>query len=252
MLKKILTAIALIVVVSGAHAADNADKTVRAAIHSLLPLAVIDTVVKSNLPGFYEVIISGQIVYVTADGKYLLQGNLYNVPDKKDMTSARIAAIREQAIKQLPASKQIIFAAKNPKHTVTVFTDLDCPYCRAFNKNVAAFNNAGISVNYVMFPLDIHPGAEKAAVAIWCAADRKTALNEAMDGKNPGNATCKNPVAETKALGVSLGINATPTVLAEDGTSVNLNKAQSPQAFMAELDRLAAASKGNPDKLAGR
>lgn len=252
MLKKILCAFALLFVFSGAHAADSADKTVRAAIHSLLPLAVIDTVVKSNLPGFYEVIISGQIVYVTADGKYLLQGNLYNVPAKKDLTSARIAAIREQAIKQLPASRQIMFTAKNPKHTVTVFTDLDCPYCRAFNKNVAAFNNAGISVNYVMFPLDIHPGAEKAAVAIWCAADRKAALNEAMDGKDPGNATCNNPVAQTKALGVSLGITATPTVLAEDGTSVNLAKAQSPQTFMAELDRLAAASKGNADKLAGR
>ncbi|MEO8802834.1 MAG: DsbC family protein [Rudaea sp.] len=251
MLKKILAAIALVAVVTGAHAADNAEKTVRAAIHSLLPLAVIDTVVKSDLPGFYEVIVSGQIVYVTADGKYLLQGNLYNVPAKKDLTEARIAAIREQAVKALPASNQIMFAAKNPKHTVTVFTDLDCPYCRAFNKNVPAFNNVGISVNYVMFPLDIHPGAEKAAVAIWCSEDRKAALNSAMDGKDPGNATCKNPVAETKALGVSLGIGATPTVLAEDGTSVNLDKAQSPQAFLAELDRL-AASKSKSDKLAGR
>lgn len=249
MLKKILSAIALLTVVGGVHAADNADKTVRAAIHSLLPLAVIDTVVKSDLPGFYEVIISGQIVYVTADGKYLLQGNLYNVPAKEDLTQARLAAIREQAVKQIPASKQIMFAAENPKHTVTVFTDLDCPYCRAFNKNVAAFNKAGISVNYVMFPLDIHPGAEKAAVAIWCAKDRKVALNEAMEGKDPGNATCKNPVAETKALGVSMGISATPTVLAEDGTTVNLAKAQSPQSFLAELDRLAAA-KSKSDKLA--
>ncbi|HET8942931.1 MAG TPA: hypothetical protein VFN13_13185, partial [Rudaea sp.] len=73
-----------------------------------------------------------------------------------------------------------------------------------------------------------------------------------MDGKDPGNATCNNPVAQTKALGVSLGISATPTVLAEDGTSVNLTKAQSPQMLMAELDRLAAASKSNADKLAGR
>ncbi|MGA9335979.1 MAG: DsbC family protein [Rudaea sp.] len=251
MLKRILSLIALLAVVGGVHAADNADKTVRAAIHSLLPLVVIDKVVKSDLPGFYEVVISGQIVYVTADGKYLLQGNLYDVPAKKDLTQARIAAIREQAVKALPASKQLIFAAKNPKHTVTVFTDLDCPYCRAFNKNLVAFNKAGISVDYVMFPLDIHPGAQKAWVAVWCSDDRKAAFNEAMNGKDPGTATCANPVAETKALGLSLGISATPTVLAEDGTSVDLTKAQSPQSLMAELDRL-AESKIKSDKLAGR
>jgi thiol:disulfide interchange protein DsbC len=239
MLRKLFS-IALLGAVSSVHA-DDSEKTVREAMRSLLPNAVVDQVVKSELPGFYEVIISGQIVYVSGDGKYLLQGNLYNVPAKKDLTAARIATARAQAVEKLPASKKIVFAPEHPRHTVTVFTDVDCPYCRQFHKQIAEFNSAGIAVNYILYPLDIHPGADKKAAAVWCAGDRNAAYTAAMSGHDPGTATCANPVAETKALAMSLGINATPTVLAEDGTTVDGNKVASPALLLAELDRLAAA-----------
>lgn len=239
MFKKLFS-IALFAIASFAHA-DDSEKAVRDAMHSLLPNASVDQVVKSELPGFYEVVVSGQIVYVSADGKYLLQGNLYNVPAKKDLTASRVAATRAQAVEKLPASKKIVFAPEHPKHTVTVFTDVDCPYCRQFHKQIAEFNNAGIAVNYVLFPLDIHPGADKKASALWCAADRNAAYTAAMGGHDPGTATCTNPIAETKALAISLGINATPTVLAEDGTTVDGSKAANPALLLAELDRLAAA-----------
>jgi len=143
MLKKILTAFALLAVSVIATAADG-EKAARDAIHSMLPMAIIDQVVKSDLPGFYEVIISGQIVYVTEDGKYLLQGKLYDVPQKKDLTSARVAVMREQALAKLPESKEMIFAPPNPKHVVTVFTDVDCPYCRQFHKQITEYNRLGI------------------------------------------------------------------------------------------------------------
>lgn len=247
MLNRLVCLFALLVAGFGAHAAGNPEKTVRDAIHSLLPLAVIDQVVKSDLPGFYEVVISGQIAYVSADGKYLLQGTLYNVPKKRDLTAARLARIREKAVHALPASKTIVFAPPHPRHTITVFTDVDCPYCRAFHKNIVAINKAGIAVHYIMFPLDIHPGADRAAEAVWCAKDRQAAYTAAMNGHDPGDARCANPVAQTKALGLSLGINATPTILAEDGTSVNLNKATSAEDLLGELDRLAATHKpSNP------
>ena len=248
MLNKFLSAIALIAVVtfvnaSDAHAADTSEKAVRDAMHSLLPMTKVDEVVKSDLPGFYEVLVSGQVVYVSADGKYLLQGNLYNVAQKKDLTAARVAVMREQAVQRLPDEKKMIFAPEHPKHTVTVFTDVDCPYCRQFHKQIVEYNKAGIAVNYVLFPLDIHPGADKKAAAVWCAKDRNAAYTAAMNGQDPGNDnSCANPVAETKSLGLALGINATPTVLAEDGTQVDLGKAVSPAQLAAELDRLAAAA----------
>ncbi|MGH8040591.1 MAG: DsbC family protein [Rudaea sp.] len=241
MWKKLFVAAALLASVSLAHATDPAERTVRAAVHSLLPMAVIDQVVKSDLPGFYAVIISGQIAYVSADGKYLLQGNLYDVAHKRDLTAARFADMRAQAIAKLTPAQEIRFDVAHPKHTVTVFTDVDCPYCRAFHKNIGQYNALGIAVHYVMFPLDIHPNADKQAIAVWCAKDRNSAYTAAMNGHDPGTSTCTNPVAATKALGLKLGINATPTVLTDDGTSVDLAEATSPQALLAELDRLVAA-----------
>jgi thiol:disulfide interchange protein DsbC len=258
MLNKFLSVIGLVAFAAVAHAADSPAKTdspeknVRDAMHSLLPLTPVDQVVKSELPGFYEVVVSGQVVYVSADGKYLLQGNLYNVPEKKDLTTARVAVMREQALAQLPDEKKMIFAPEHPKHSVTVFTDVDCPYCRQFHKQIAEFNQQGIAVKYVLFPLDIHPGADKKATAVWCAADRKSAYTAAMNGHDPGAATCANPVAETKAFGLSLGINATPTVLAEDGTQIDLGKASSPQQLAAELDRRAATAAKSSTPVAAR
>ena len=245
MLKKFLFAVASTLVATLALAGDPAEKAVRDAFVSLLPNARIDRIVKSDLPGFYEVVVGGQIVYISSDGKYLLQGNLYDVPAKKSLTEARIAGIRSDALRNLPHDKMMTFAPEHPKHTITVFTDVDCPYCRQFHKQIAAYNAVGIGVNYVLFPLDIHPGADKKAAAVWCAADRKAAYTAAMSGQDPGTATtCANPVAETKALSLSIGIDATPTVLAEDGTHVSSGVIMNPQQLEAELDRLAANSHG--------
>jgi len=244
MLNKFLLAAAALAVAVIANAADG-EKAVRDAFASLLPNAKIDRVTKSDLPNFYEVIVGGQVVYVSADGKYLLQGNLYDVAAKKSLTEARLASIRADALRGLSADKMLTFAPENPKHTITVFTDVDCPYCKQFHKQIAAYNAAGIRVNYVLFPLDIHPGAEKKAQAVWCAADRKAAYTAAMSGQDPGDKTCSNnPIAETKALSVSIGIDATPTVLAEDGTHVNGGVVMNPDQLSAELDRLAAKASG--------
>src|SRR5215471_16353306 len=243
MLKKIVSGAVLACATLVAFAADSGETTVRDAFHSLLPNAKIDRIVKSEVPGFYEVIVGGQIVYISADGKYLMQGNLYDVPGKKSLTEARLAGIRSEALRSLPVSKMMTFAPEHPKHTITVFTDVDCPYCRQFHKQIAAYNAAGIAVNYVLFPLDIHPGADKKAEAVWCSADRKAAYTAAMSGQDPGKSTCKNnPVAETKALSLSIGIDSTPTVLAEDGTHVNASVVMNPDQLVAELDRLAAKS----------
>jgi thiol:disulfide interchange protein DsbC len=227
--------------------ADDGDKAVRDAMHSLLPTLSIDQINKSSLPGFYEVIVSGQMVYVSADGKFLLQGSLYNVPTKKSLTDASIAGYRLSALQKLPKDKRLVFAPEHPKHTITVFTDVDCPFCRQFHKQIAAYNQLGIAVNYVLFPLDIHPGADKKAVAVWCAQDRNSAYSAAMNGQDPGSKTCSNPIAETKALSIALGIDATPTILAEDGSHVEGGIAMNPAQLAAELDRLAAkpSSKGD-------
>ncbi|HKE48717.1 MAG TPA: thioredoxin fold domain-containing protein, partial [Rhodanobacteraceae bacterium] len=115
-------------------------------------------------------------------------------------------------------------------------------YCRAFHKQIAAYNAAGIAVDYLFYPLTIHPGADKKAEAVWCSQDRPNAFTAAMAGKDPGKATCPNPVGELTELAKQLGIGGTPTVLADDGSQIASNIAMYPDKLAAELDRREAAA----------
>lgn len=221
--------------------AGGEEKIVRDAFAKLAPTMKVEAMAKSVLPGFYELVVNnGQVVYMTADGKYLVQGEVFDVAQKQSLTGRAQAGLRLAALKNLPQNKRLVFAPANPKHTVTVFTDVDCPYCRQFHKQISAYNQAGIAVEYVLFPLAIHPGADKKAEAVWCSQDRNAAYTAAMNGQDPGKKTCENPVAETTALAMKIGISGTPTVLNENGVQVNGNATRDPAQFLAELDRLAA------------
>lgn len=222
-----------------AHA-DEGETAVRAALATIAPNVKPDQVQKAELPGFYSVVLRGQVVYVSADGKYLIQGDVVDIQAKESLSGRALAGVRGAALKDLPLAKRIVFSPPNPKHTVVVFTDVDCPYCRQFHKQIAAFNQAGIAVQYVFFPLQIHPNADKKAISVWCAQDRAAAYTAAMNGQDLAGKTCDNPIAETTALGMKIGIGGTPTILTPDGTQVNGNAAADAVHLAAELDRLAA------------
>ncbi len=237
MLKISALAVALTGAATLAHA-DDAENTVRAAFAKLAPTANPEMIQKSEVPGFYLVLHQGQVYYVSADGKYFFRGDIFNIQTKEDVIGHDLAGLRRAGLKAIPQSKRIVFAPPNPKHTVVVFTDVDCPYCRNFHKQIAGFNQIGIAVEYVFFPLSIHPGADSKAVSVWCSEDRNAAYTAAMNGQDPGKKHCDNPVAETQALGLKIGIAATPTVLTADGLQVNGNAAANPQTLLAELDRI--------------
>lgn len=218
------------------------EDTARQAITALAPKIKIDAVQESAIPGFYEAMAGGQFLYVSKDGRYIVDGNAYDVANKRDLTAKSRAKARKLALDRVGPEKRIAFAPKAPaqtKHTVTVFTDIDCPFCRRFHQQIAAYNAKGIAVDYLFLPLTIHPGADKKAEAVWCAKDRTDAFTAAMGGQDPGKATCPNPVTELSQLAQALGVSGTPTILAPDGTQISTQIAQSPDQLAAELDRLA-------------
>lgn len=221
------------------------EETVRQAMAGLAPNVKIDAVQESPVPGFYEAIAGGQFVYVSKDGRYVIDGSAYDVANKRDLTQSSRAKVRKTALAKVGPDKRIVFSPKAPmasKHSVTVFTDVDCPFCRRFHEQIAQYNAKGITVNYLFYPLSIHPGADKKAEAVWCSKDRANAFTAAMAGQDPGKATCPNPVPELTQLAQSLGISGTPTILADDGTQIPMQIATSPDQLAAELDRLAAAN----------
>jgi len=221
------------------------EETVRQAMNALAPKVKVDAVQESTIPGFYEAIAGGEFIYVTKDGRYVIDGNAYDVANRRDLTASARARVRKDALDKIGPDKRIVFAPPAPlmaKHTVTVFTDVDCQFCRRFHQQIAQYNAKGIAVDYIFYPLQIHPGADKHAEAVWCSKDRPNAFTAAMAGKDPGKATCANPVSELTDLAKNLGIGGTPTVLADDGTQISSQIAMSPDQLAAELDRLAASS----------
>jgi thiol:disulfide interchange protein DsbC len=224
------------------------EDTARQAIGALAPNIKVDAVQASTLPGFYEAMAGGQFFYVSKDGRYLVDGNAYDVANKRDLTAKSRARASKIALDKVGPEKRIVFAPQAPaqtKHTVTVFTDIDCPFCRRFHQQIAAYNAKGIAVEYLFNALVIHPDADKKAEAVWCAKDRPNAFTAAMGGQDPGKATCPNPVTELSRLAQSLGINGTPTILAADGSQIPIQIAQSPGLLAAELDRLARKTEAN-------
>jgi len=204
--------------------AANPEGVVRKAVLALAPKLSIDSIKPAQLPGFYQVIASGQLIYVSSDGKYLLNGDLFDLSNKKKLSDEGWAEFRKAELAKIPESDRIVFSPAKPRYRVTVFTDVTCGYCRALHEHMAEFNNAGIAIEYVAWPRDgvTNPAGRTTdtyneMVSVWCAADRKAAFTDAKHGKRPKSATCTNPVKDEFELGVRLGVNGTPAIIAEDG-----------------------------------
>ena len=199
-----------------------ADAAARKALQQLAPTAKVDQVEASPLAGFRQVIVGGQMVYVSDDGKYLLQGTLYEAASKRDLTAARLAVENKRKVDAVPLDQRIVFAPSGkPKYKVTVFTDIDCGYCRKLHSHIAELNQRGVEVDYLFFPrTGINTPSYDKAVSVWCAKDRKAAFTAAKAGKDPAPAKCDNPVADQYKLGAQVGVDGTPTILAADGTKI--------------------------------
>lgn len=215
------------VAVSTPPAANTPENIVRQTLLRLVPKAEVDQITPSPVPGFYQVIASGHLVYVSADGKYVMNGDLIDGTKGGSLTEDAWATYRKSELAKVPVSERIVFAPKNPKYTVTVFTDVTCPYCRVLHQQIDALNKEGIAVQYLAWPRsgvtgdDGKPTATYTEmVSIWCASDRNDAFTDAKKGHLPKQSDCKNPVKDQFDLGLKLGVTGTPSVYAEDGTLI--------------------------------
>ena len=191
---------------------------ITAAIAQMAPGARVQAITPTPMAGLYQTIASGQVLYLTGDGRYVIQGDAFDIKNRAPLDAGTMNRLRREAIAKLQPGQVIRYAPPHPKYTVTVFTDVDCPYCRAFHANIAEINKLGIAVDYLFWPRTGlgTPSAQK-AVDVWCASDRQTALTHAFEGQAPGRASCKSPVEHDFNLGVDLGVEGTPTVIADNG-----------------------------------
>lgn len=197
----------------------------RVALLKMLPAgSKLEDLRPSPIPGIYELSQGADVSYLTADGKFFLDGNVYDMGTRENLTEARRTKARIAMINAVPESQMLIFSPKNPQYTITVFTDVDCQYCRKLHSQMAELNKLGVRVRYMFYPRT-GPNTEswRKAEAVWCAADRNEALTRAKAGgtMETTKGCGPTPVAREYALGQSIGVRGTPAIITEGGDYIN-------------------------------
>ncbi len=198
----------------------NADEeAIRKALSQAMPNSKVDAVKSSVIKGLYEAAIGANIYYVSEDGKYLImQGRLFDIAARKDLTEEKLNGTRKFAIENMSKEDMIIFKAKIPKYTVTIFTDIDCGYCRKLHSELDQYSAQGITIQYLFYPR-AGKGSDSynKAISVWCADDRNAALTAAKKDKSIPVKTCDNPIDKHMKLAEDFDVKGTPMIVTESG-----------------------------------
>lgn len=183
-----------------------------------LKLAVT-SVTPAAVDGLYEVLTDRGIFYVSKNGQYLLQGNIYDLNNNMENISEKsLVAVRKKRLKAFEKD-MIVYKAPQEQHVITVFTDSSCSFCRKLHAQMADYNKLGITVRYLAFPRGgLQSSAYHTMTSIWCADNQKQAMDNAKKGREIEPKTCTNTIQEQYELGLFFGVNGTPAIILEDGS----------------------------------
>lgn len=228
---------------SAAHAACDVN-AINRVVSKSLPKVVFDEARKAPIRGLCEALIDTEVFYISEKGDYLFFGNMVAVASGDNLTQQRRNGIVQKVVASQDEGQMIVMGPDNPKATITVFTDVDCPYCAKFHEEVPILNRHGVKVRYLLYPRGgvASPTYQK-SVSVWCADDRVKALGIAKAGGSVPKRSCDNPVAQHYHLGTRLNITGTPTLILDDGTRVG--------GYMPATRLLAALGLGGTTSLPG-
>lgn len=209
--------------VTTASVAQSELDRVKQSLVARLPAAAIGEVAPAPVPGLYQLLLPGQVLYVSADGRYLVSGRVIDLDSGEDLTERELGRQRVRALDAVPEERMIIFEPKGTvRHTLTTFTDIDCPYCRKMHSEMDELNGSGIRVRYMLFPRAGFPSVSyDKAISVWCAPDRRAELTLAKGGAMPDKRKCPNPVEEHMALARQLGLRGTPFTITDTGRVIS-------------------------------
>lgn len=225
-IKRALGAAAILILTVSMRAALAASppiEDVRKALARHSPDLVAEHLSASPAAGLFHVVLGGTSGYVTQDGRFFIPGDLLDIQARKNLTEDVRRSERVELLQSVRPDEQIVFAAKRPKYAVTVFTDVDCGYCRKLHSEIATLNDLGITVKYVAFPRS-GPGTESWSKmeGVWCSADRNAVLTRAKLGETIVKpAKCApEAVARDFKLGEQIGVQGTPTIVLQNGSVI--------------------------------
>ncbi|MEW5756383.1 MAG: DsbC family protein [Pseudomonadota bacterium] len=204
---------------STAVAADETAK-IKTELSRIIPGMEPDSIKPSALPGIYEIVDGTNVMYMSGDGRYFIRGDIFDLQSEKNLTEEVRVDGRKKLLDALKPADMVVFSPEKgkKKYSVTVFTDIDCVYCRRLHSEINTYTANGIEVRYAAFPR-AGEGSESfnKAVAVWCSKNKQEAMTKAKAGQQVTAATCNNPVQKQLEAGRELGISGTPSIVLADG-----------------------------------
>lgn len=198
------------------------DQATRTRIAERFPGVSPEDVNPSPVPGLYEVVMGPMVLYASADGRYLVKGEILDLETDRNLTELRVKAARARSLDQLSDDDLIVFGDEDAKYTITVFTDVTCTYCRLFHSKIDEYTDRGIRVRYAAYPRNgLASDAWQTMEQVWCAPDRRAALTAAkLDQEFETQACNTDSVMQEWQLGRMLGVRGTPAIFTESGEMI--------------------------------
>jgi thiol:disulfide interchange protein DsbC len=183
-------------------------------------LLKVDNVEVTAAPvaGLYEAVIGTEVIYISADGRHFVAGNIFEAVSRRNLTDEKRDQLRIAALNAVDEGDMVVFAPEKSQYTINVFTDVDCGYCAKFHNEVPELNKAGVKVRYFAFPrAGVGSNTYNKMVSVWCAEDKQQAMTDAKARRKIKEAKCENPIAQQYELGQNIGITGTPALVLSNG-----------------------------------
>ena len=214
----VVTALSLCAGLLPAYAGGDVPPALSARLEALAPDMEPDHVTETGMSGMYEARFGSIIVYLSGDGRYMLRGDLIDLAAGRNLTEVARRSMRAETVGALGEANMIVFEPDSVKHTVTVFTDVDCGYCARLHQQMADYNRLGIRIRYTAFPrAGVGSDTWDKMVSVWCARDQQQAMTDAKAGIAIAVAKCDSPVRDQYDAGQAIGVTGTPAIVLESG-----------------------------------
>lgn len=216
--------------------ADAELEAVRAKVAEKFSMIEPEDVTAGPIDGWYQIQKGSIVAYVSADGRYLLQGDLIDLDAGVNLTDASRDEARRELFADIDDDQFITFSPENVKHSVFVFTDIGCGYCRRLHAEIDEYLANGIEVHYLLYPRNGPASQEwKTSEEVWCASDRQAALTAAKLDRSFESSECDaSAVQQHYVLGRDVGLSGTPAIVTESGRLIG--GYMPPEALAAELE----------------
>lgn len=209
-------------------------------------LGDITSIKPTPMVGLVEIIADHGVFYSSLDGNFLVDGKLYDIKARNDLTEETLKKVRLDGVNSF-ANDMIVYKAKNEKHVINVFTDITCGYCRKMHEQIDVYNDEGITVRYLAYPrygvkdqLGQYSKGFKDLRSIWCNEDPKEALTKAKLGSSVAQRICDKPIEAEFNFGRKIGVSGTPAIILDNGFMLPGYK--DPKSLLAILDQIKATS----------